>query len=266
MIFRADDRFLLGFPLGGSRIRDQFHLELHLPSIPLDEIETKIINKNINIGTEIGVEVYTDLMRHFENIWTNDKQCITWMERAEIFKKVLEIPLPNKSKAYCFHESLPGNKPVFSDLFRFIFSLDSFKNHLDICKSTLSEHQECIEQIIDEVPKLEVTNIKDELKYDDDNAIKKVLKNLSEVLKNFLYATIETLDTLKSKENVDQDDLFKTKLVEKLSYGHSIEQFGFEDCSEVLWVLRKDVMKGRDQLFWKNVWEKIEKVAESWAR
>jgi len=269
MIFRADDRFLLGFPLGGSRVRDQFHFELLLPSISLDEMKTRIKNKDNDNETEIGAEIYNDLTKHFEKIWTNSKQCIPWMGIAEIFKKVLEIPLPNKSNAYCFHESLSENKPVFRDLIQFIFSLDSFKNHIDSCTSTLSEHQECIEQIIDEVPNLGIKNFKDALNYDDDNAIKKILKNISEVLKNALDATIETLDTLKSKENVNKDEkdkLFANKLVDKLSYGHSREKFGFEDCSEVLWILRKAVMTGGDKVNWKNVWEKIEEIAKSWAR
>ncbi|UCH95175.1 MAG: hypothetical protein JSV88_33705 [Candidatus Aminicenantes bacterium] len=265
MIFRADNRFLLGFPLGGSRVRDQFHLKLHLPRVTSDEMKTRVKNKDIGNGTEIGVEIYDDLTRHFKKIWADSKPYLPWGKRTEIFKVMLETLPSGIKNAKCCNEFAPEKNKSFGELMSFIFSITKFKEHLNKNHCTLSTHQECIRSIVKEVVAININKASNKEKpYLDEvssERIKNILNNFSEIIQDALEAIIEILER---GDDVNQKELFTDKLTEKLSRGISKGKYEFEDLSEALFDLKNLIPEGDE--IWRKVLKAMLECAEYWAR
>jgi hypothetical protein len=268
MIFRADDRFLLGFPLRGNRVREQFHMDLRLPNLSLEavnRIKERIQNapisetNRLDPDIELGAEIRDDLMRHFNEIWENAEHSTPWLPRDQVFEKWLAAPLTKD----CFQKFALENDAKLIDLIRFICSHSQFRMHLETHHPDSSEFREYMVEIVKKVAnRTDIEDIKSQYKFDE-NLRDKILDNFSKIILNVLEASIEISNT---GEDVDQNNaLFIEKLIEKLSNGISGEQFEFEDLSEALFVLRNHIPKN-EVWIWEELWKTIEKRAENWAR
>lgn len=273
-IFRADNRFLLGFPLRGCRVRDQFHIELTLPQETietLDDYEAK--GKKLNPDIRLGAGIRSNLIRHFDLIWEGDKDIKKkaskpWVSRVEIFRKMLDISLNFVGS----RNLIKKNDAKLKDLIRLFLIIQyeddrsKQKKLIDIDKS-LDHVRTNGDSIIEEVKKQYHVN--------EDNVCKSIFNNFLEIISDIFKVIIDIGDMPPNGQTHDYQ-IFIKKIIEKiteiLSHGISSGRYEFEDCSELLFVLRnkdkneEELIPASESHIWKKIWDNLEMQAENWSR
>ncbi|MBI5207107.1 MAG: hypothetical protein HY934_04875 [Candidatus Firestonebacteria bacterium] len=226
MLYRADNRFLLSFPLKGNRVKYQFHLDLKLPDRTLETLEKLKGKKGEDIippDMELGAKVQNDLKCHFDGILKEEKT-IPWIPRAEIFEKILALNHPS------------------------IINLNNCINNRNITnnKSLIKNNNQALKDLINK----DISNLTEEYKLDE--------KTKSAIIENLLKILVCIEETVLEGDNINN------KLIQKLSDNISTDKFEFEDCAEVLYILRKK-NNAIIPFNFNQIWENIKNHAAEWA-
>lgn len=259
LIYRADDNFLLGFPLMAQRVRDQFHLNFRLY-----DSQNSILCKNEKIGTilKVGGEIREDLMRHFNKIWNDN--AMPWISREKVFKKILETPL-SKLETFEFIKKVSayGYKSL-EDLVACFCSSDEFNSFLENGSKISPPKPDSIEKILNSA--IQMTNfesISTEYRTGEEE-IKKFANNFAKFLLYSYQATYEFLT------GTSCDEKFGNILVQEISCGVDKGEFEFEDLAEAIYIIKRIYRgtpgSGNIESCWNKTWREIEKRASNWAR
>lgn len=261
MIFRADNRFLLGFPLAGERVREQFHLEFYLPNLKKGCMSDSS-KQELEKDQAVGIEIREDLVRHFNDIW--EKRAIPWVARDKLFKKILQVPLIGLVGAgYCPVLSEEDGKNV-GHLVGCLCSPEQLR----VCElgsnCGLSQDQNQMLSVLEKaVESAELESIEKEYltKEDKQSSNENLVRVIAYGFVKFVFCSFKaSMEALKS-----QDSSFGERLADNLSRGVANKEFEFEDLKFAMSVLKPYIPSG-EMPIWDEALDKMEKVAENWAR
>ncbi len=258
LIYRADDRFLLGFPLMAQRVRDQFHFELRLY-----DSQNNILCKKEKIEKtlKLGGEIRSHLMRHFNKIW--DEHAMPWISHEEVFNKILETPL-SKLKKTDFIETLISNGfKSLRDLIACFCSPEKFDSFLNKGNKTSPPEPDLINDILKET--IGMANF-ESISTEYRTVEEKIRELADDFAKLLLYSYQATSKYLTDKSVGKFDNI----LAQEISKGVDNKEFGFEDLAEAIYIIKRIYRDthgyGSIETCWNETWREIEKRASNWAR
>jgi hypothetical protein len=246
LIFRADDRYLLGFPLAGNRVREHFHLDLSLASNGRPDKARS--SESAHEDQRLANEVRGDLTTHFQKIWESARPFIN---QQRVFEEVAKIPLNAKEIQEYTRLGIPQPATV-EELLRWA------------CASTN------VQAWRGEVDETTISNRINEFSYKLKSCIERIqfflepsetqqVKGIALALKTVIVAAV--------KQHSVSPEKWSHAIADELS--HEIANgVGFEDLAEAIFFIRhlNGCVPEGEISRWKTAWINIEHFAEHWAQ
>lgn len=256
MVFRADERFLLGFPLVGSRVREQFHLELVLTGNAERDVLKGPDFEAMNKDQVLASRIRQNLLTHFEKIWETARP---YVDRQHLFKTVSAVTLDPGVRADCETVGITRRGTV-GDLLEWACSPLLFQDWRRSmggdCSHVLIKLSDLITGSVTAAA-TELSPLCEEF-YLQLNLATGIARALSTVA----LAAIEVscLNTTTGGNG------WSTALADELSQSIAKKTLEFEDLAEAVYFVRHNCVTVNERHLWKAAWETIEQYAEHWAR